>query len=85
MQSRGREYPISGSKRRFHRSCARKTPFTTLSDAEHAALRATSITGDIIVSYKCDFFDHFHIGHLRKSVSNATEASHPDKVEENEL
>jgi hypothetical protein len=85
MQIHGRECPISGSKRRVLRSCARKTPFKTLSDAERAALLATTTTGEMIVTYRCEFFDHFHIGHLPKSVSKAAETDHPDEHEENNL
>ena len=67
MEILGRELPITGSRRQFLRSCARKTPHTSLSDAEVAASRATLITGEMIVTYKCRFFEHFHIGHMRQS------------------
>jgi hypothetical protein len=63
------------SKRRFRRnSCGDKKRYSTLKEAQTAAWKFDRARNDTCHAYKCQFGDHFHIGHPTKAVRQAIAA-----------
>jgi hypothetical protein len=68
------------SKRRVRKnSCEGKVQYATLDDAKLAAIRWNKAKNDSCHPYKCEFGEHYHIGHPPKKVKAAIAARQQER------